>query len=253
MIKFGRTAKFELVIRSQAISTSKLTVRCVTREGLSQFSHTPTNDGIQKTQYFSLADIPIFLSVVDDSAAIVQGSAFVTISLCINGSIVYELCSGFVYGIKSLSWPISSGQDAMPGRGNMRTIVGSVYSAGEDIAEYVPEGRIWHLLSMSFLLTTSATVADRRVKFLLGNADNLEIEAFSGEVQAASLNHIYSLAHYGALPATNIGNLHLISIPQNIYMTYDDYFGTTVINLQANDQLAVVVYKIEEFFSPRTS
>ena len=115
MLAFQHGAAFGLRIVSQSTSGAALIIRGMTSEGLFSFLHFPTDNSIIATSDFRISDVPIWVTVTDKDGSLVQGDIYVTLSVTINGDILYELCSGLVYRQKSISWPYNNSQDIRPG------------------------------------------------------------------------------------------------------------------------------------------
>ena len=116
MLSFGRTTSLKLRVVSQANAVATFYIRVVTREGKSKFSATTLSTGAMSTSTFNIPDIPTLISVRDDDGNFTQGSCYVTLSLLMDNDVVYELCSGYIYQQKGISWPIGSANDPIPNR-----------------------------------------------------------------------------------------------------------------------------------------
>jgi hypothetical protein len=90
-----------------------------------------------------------------------RGAAFVLVGTLLQG------CVTSTQGLGYPGSPILSSVESGPA---VRTIQGTSPGAGNEIAETVPTGARWELLSFSAILTTSAAIGDRspRLTFLTG-------------------------------------------------------------------------------------
>lgn len=84
-------------------------------------------------------------------------------------------------------------------------------AAGADWSQAVPAGHLWQLLAVTATLTTSAVVANRSAKLILGDGTNTFLTIPAAVVQAASLGGVYSWA-VGANPAS-LGAVQLGPLP----------------------------------------
>lgn len=249
LLKFGRGASFELLVVSQANAAVTLSIRAVDKEGISKFAHTTVNTGQLTTTTHKISDVPLAVSIKDDVGDRIQGDVYVTLSLRINGEIVHELASGLVYSQKALTFPLSNGNDAMPGRGRIREVTGTNPAAGEEISDNVPAGRIWHILAVSFQLVTDATVANRRVVFETSGNGGWFTRHIASIDQAASVTRAYSVAKFSSITDADNGNNIQIGLAHDIYIPESGFLVTSTTNLQAGDNFTAPVYLIEEFFA----
>ena len=248
MLKFGNKANLELVVTSRVVSSRKLFIRLVNREGMSEFTHENTGTGVRATTTHKISDIPTLLSVVDETAEAQQGESYVTVSLQMNGEIVYQLASGYVYEQKGISWPQSLNSDILPGRGGIKVITTANPATGAEISGSVPSGQMWRVLYARFNLTTDGTSVDRRVHVQFGGNINDGIDIFSGSNQTATLAWRYSLAQYGLNLSAQHDNDLIISLPDNLYMVGNEQFSTDTTNLQAGDDFSPMELGIEQLF-----
>lgn len=249
MLRFGNSSAFELIVKSQSIITSPLTVRFFSREGVSEYIHIPTSDGNITTTTHKITDVPIMISVVDDGDNYRQGACFVSLALAINGEIVYQLTSGFVYTLKALSWPPTSGQDALPGKGLFRTVTATDPGAGADVTLTVPNGHIFHPISGRIHILTSATVANRRIHIVFARSGGPSTYCFSDVDITANVDGNIPFAHYGDLPDRLDNFIYPINMPPNLFLTEDSTIGTEAVNLQGTDVLESMSVLVEDFFA----
>jgi len=247
-LKFGNNAKLELQVVSQANATVVLDVVYVNREGMSKFKHTTSSAGAQSTSVFLLSDIPIAVSVVDSLGSFTQGDCYVTVRLLLNGEVVFETCSGFVYKAKSISYPVNNTNDAIPGRGRIRLISGSDPIAGDEISELVPANRIWHLLTLNFNLVTSGTAGNRQTAVYVGIGSGGAMAIAGTATQAASLTRVYTIGKYGGLATQTFNNRILLNMPSDLYIPSGNTFDTSTLNLDSADQFSVIRFLVEEFY-----
>ena len=111
MLTFEHNAVFSLRIVSQGNAARRIHIRGITKEGPFVFAHTTDAGGFFATEDFRIPDVPIMVSVVDQSTAFKQGECYVTLSLMVNGNVLYDLCSGLVYNNKGVSYPASNNPD----------------------------------------------------------------------------------------------------------------------------------------------
>jgi len=248
MVKYGSISKLELVCTTQCISSTTLKIRLFSREGISEFSHVNSNTGIQSTSRHLISDFPIMVSVVDAAATLIQGRAYATLSLAINGVTVYQLAAGYVYRQKGISYPVSLNNDIIPGRGGYRVVTGADAGAGSEVSDSVPGGQMWRLLWARISLTTDANAANRRVHLRIGGNINNSIDAFGSSDQVASTTRVYTFAHFGYIPDETDSTNILISIPSEIFLVGNESIGTATSNIQVGDNFGIADYGIEQLY-----
>jgi len=248
MLSFGDTISIELVVTSQVISSRNLMVRLITRDGFSEFVHTNSGTGLAQTTRHRITDIPILISVIDEATNTLQGDAYATLSLSVNGEIIYQLAAGYVYRQKGISWPQSMNNDVIPNRGGIRVLKTAIPNVGEDALGNVPGGQMFRVLWASVVLTTSATVASRRVHLQFGGAINAGINLISPVDQLASTTKTYTFAQYGtSLPDTANNEIH-VNLPADTYVVGGELFTTLTYSFQAADAFSALELGVEQLY-----
>ncbi len=189
------------------------------------------------------------LSVVDENNFFRQGQCHIVLSLVINDDTLYHLCSGIVYANMGVTYPNTSRGDSRPGGGNLTDITGTNPAAGSEISETVTSGEVWRLISMTFTLVTSATVANRRVHFQVNGGEGRLLDAFSDIDQPASTTRQYTVAAFGNLPDREDGDDILIPIPPDFLVSNTDTLETSTTNLQSGDNFSAPILYYESFFT----
>ena len=249
MLDFEHALVFSLRVSTQASVTTNLRIRGMTKEGIFTFRHTTGATGAITTSTFRIPDIPIFLTVEDIDQANEQGRVHATVILIANGDRLYELCSGFVYAQKGISWPTSSNVDAVPGHGIFREFNGTNQAAGDEIVETIPNGRLWRLLAFQFTLVTAATAGSRRVHAVIAGPGGLELDFFGSTDQIISETKNYTCAAVGVIRDEKENDKIIIPIPDNLYIPENGTIGTRTTNLAAGDDFGAPNILIEEFFT----
>lgn len=239
---------FSLKIQSLAKSIATLTLRVITKEGMSVFKHITIATGAIATDTFRISDIPILVSLTDETGAYNQGACFATVSLMQGSDKLYEMCSGYVYKLKSLSYPSNNGQDMVPGAGRLLSFAGIDQAAGTEIQEVVPTGRLWRLRSIYFSFTTDANVANRRVHLQGTFAGDILFDIYTNIDQAASTTKKYSFTNTANSSLTENGNVIMGNLPDNIWLSSDDTLNTSTLNKQVGDNFGPPIIQVEEFF-----
>jgi hypothetical protein len=251
LLRYGNRSQLQIQIKSQANAAQELKVRSLNRDNISEFSHTTNSDGTIATDTFGISDIPVLLTVKDDGGNFTQGDCYVTVSLLVNGEIVYELCSGVVYTQKGLSYPANNSENAIPGRGRFRWVSVSNPSAGQAAFITVPTGRVWKIITVACELQTDSTVATRTPSLAFRDSNDNNI-AFAGPATTitADKDYFYFYANYGYDPTDIASDTQLASLPQNIYLPEAYYILLDHVLRKSGDQYANVGALVEEFFAP---
>lgn len=248
MLKFGKTAKLELRVTSIATAVTTISIRGVTRSGVVSFVHTTAATSQQSSTNFLIDDVPTVLSITPAASGFYHGNVWASVSLMVNGQVVFPMVSGFVTGAKGLSWPSSILTDTMPGYGQITLLQPADPAVGNNFSRAVQSGEKWKMLYATFYLTTNATVAARRVRF--SNEINATIFAstFGSVDQAASTTKTYVIAKFGAIPTEENSNIILVPMPHDFWFDDVDTVNIIVANMQAGDQLSSIALVYEKFY-----
>ena len=248
MLNFGTSAKLQVRISTQSNNGLPVNVRLVTRDGISEFSHTTQGGGAITSSDFGITDIPIMISVVDPGG-FRQGDCYCTLELLMNGEVVYAFTSGWVYSLKSISWPQSESFNAIPDRGRIKSVASANPTLEEEINLVVPVGRTWRVLSCSAQLATGADVATRTANFVFTLEDSGAERWVTAQVdQITALTRVYQLDHFGAPFTGVLGSRIYTNMPQDIWLNEGGSISTNTTNLQASDNWGPLTVWIEEYF-----
>lgn len=249
MLKYGRGGKIQVRVTIQSLTTKTLRLRMLNREGFSEFACAYTSTGAQQSFTFDVSDIPTFLSVNDDSGDVEQGTSFATVRLLVDSEIVFTFCSGLVYTMKGISYPVGTQQDVVPGRGGFRHVAGANPAAGSEASITCPSSQMWRLIYMQVTLVTDATAATRQLHFTIGGNTFGAFSMPSPVSQTASLTRNYFIAPFGYLPAAAVDNDIVVPVPPELWIWDNDSFATVTTNLQAGDNYGTPTAAVEQLWS----
>lgn len=249
MLRFGKTTKLELRIDMQADAVAVLNVRGITREGQFTFKATTANTSLITQATFGVPDIPIYITVEDAGRVLVQGSAFVSVSLLANGEVVQQLVSGYIYGQKALSWPNTQQVDLRTGGGKLEVITVTNPGAGNDWTKTVPNGEIWKVHGVSFTFLTSAAVQNRLVMVQIIPVTVETIRIFSPAFETANAEYDYSIAQFGYAPAFNFDVFRMLPMPNDVIVGPGGSISSVTDTIDAADAYSVIRISIEKFFT----
>jgi hypothetical protein len=234
----------------------RLVARLLGRDGRpspSGWDHTPNTDRSAKSNDFTLSGQTLLNVHVTASAGTpLIGQCYVIVQLIRGiGSaaiVVGTILAGPVTATQSLGFPGSPIQAAVEGIGYIREIIGSTPAAGAEILETVPTGARWQVLAFRYTLTTSGTVANRKVNFrvTLANASFVYISA-NPNLLTAGLVGDYSIAPNVGYQNDATLSIFTIPMPQDTTLIAGAKLGTTTSALQAGDQFSSPRYLVREW------
>jgi len=249
MLKFGRSAGLRLFISVVGRTTANLILRFATRDGISEHTIAYTGTGARQTFSVNITDIPMFLSLTTETFTVIQGDLYATVDLQINQETVQNLCSGYVYRLHSISWPISNNPDIIPNRGGIRMLNGANPAAGSEVADTVPAGQMWRILQFVVTLVTDANAANRRVHLQIDNNSFAGPDIFGSVDQAASTTRKYSFIVGGSALDEADDNDIIVPLPEHLYVLGSGSVNTVTTNLQAGDDFGFTMYCIEQLYT----
>jgi hypothetical protein len=247
-LDFKHGTTFGIEVLSVASVAATFSIVGATRQGPFTLRIDSDSTGMQKLSRFTLPDIPIWLSIYGSATGLVKNSLYVSVALRINGNTLNQLMAGYVYSMLPITWPAITVQDFLPAEiGKITAHTSSVPAAGAEIAYGPSQHATWHIRALSFTLTTSAAVANRRVHFKIANAAGGDLEVISSVDHAASLARKYSLMPLGGNGALSDDNDIIIPIPPDIWVQTSGSFATITTNIQAGDQFTALNVWSEDF------
>lgn len=249
MLAFENGVSFKLRVDLQSDTAATLALRGMTREATFEYKAVAAATSDITSTEFPLSDIPIYVTIEDTARALSQGACFCAISLLANGVVIQQLTSGYIYSQKALSWPNTQQVELRPGGGRLQRKIPATPAAGADIELIVPAGEIWRVQDITFLLTTSSTVANRRVHVTIETAHDVTVETWSNTDQTASTTRVYHVANYGVIQSETSGSDILIALPNPFLLLPTDGILIEAVNMRAGDQFTPDEITIEKYFT----
>lgn len=231
-------------------NNSFVTIKGLTREGTFTYQATITGDKTFRTVDFRIPDFPIAVSVFDTSADFAQGRLFAILSLVANETPLFDLCSGYIYRNKGISYPMVQSAEIVPGLGFLKEVESADPAAGADATYTCPGGVILKVIGASITFVTDATVSTRRIHLEYVGNNGGYLEWWGSYDQAASATKRYSFSACGYLPSSEDNNVVSCAIPPNITLYNGDILRTQVKNIQAADNLSALAILTEQFLYP---
>ena len=132
--------------------------------------------------------------------------------------------------------------------GRIRSITGTNPNAGVEISETVPDRRRWILHSINFQLVTSATVANRTIRFIITDGTNIIFHMIASTTQTASLTHIYYYSNLGTDEIISTGYRTYALPPIPLMAGY--IIKTITPGLENDDNFSAPQLLVEEWTDP---
>lgn len=146
-----------------------------------------------------------------------------------------------------VAWPGSPVRGPLDGPGALRTILGTNPGAGNEIAETVPTGARWQLMSLRVQLVTSATVANRIPELAIDDGTSTWFQSANSVSQVASTTVRYSFGSgYGSL-VNGSGNEQSRGLPTPLFLGGGYRLRTSTSALQVGDVFSAIVYNVREW------
>ena len=251
MLDFGAKSQLDFEITSFATVAANLSIRVLTKEGIFKVEHGTQNNGSPSTEVFSIHDIPIFISVVDDADAFDQGECYVKLSFRINGEIVMQLGAGYVHQQKALSWPWVNQSEPVVGGGRLKVITGADPAAGAEFTVTVPTNRMWKLLSVRCLFVAAAGGGTRKPHLVLNDGSNDFADYPPTDGADASQSLFFMFAPLGAASPSNSDNDLMVNIPGNLSLPEGFVIKSLTEGFAGGDNWATPFLFVEEYMQAR--
>lgn len=167
-----------ILIRSVASSAVALDVRIRTRDAANRandITHTHTTAATRANvdSESPLNNEYLESVIVTAPAATDHGAVYVRVFLKSKGKIVTLLADGYISTFNHVGWPINSKGSIDLTRGLIRSVSGTDPAANTDIAEAVPTGARWRLISfLATLVTANDAAGNRTVIFSITDGTN---------------------------------------------------------------------------------
>lgn len=239
--------QFSLLINEITTSISTLQITGATRSGPFNFTHVCAGSQTNGSEEFKIPDIPIWISVQNVLVTNVEGNTYVNVSLKVNGDIMANLISGFVYARQGISWPNPTIQTPHFINSSILKVTSSVPGAGGTPTNSFTTNIKGFLRSVTMSLTTSATVANRRVRLQLKTGTNIFFDIPCPTVQTASttLGYVATQVSYGGQLTAN--NMNIIPLPADMGIFNGGVLQVTCDNIDATDQFTAMIMFIEYY------
>ena len=213
-----------------------------------------TDDRARNEFYIPLVESFLLSVSVTPGTLMPLGSCWVRILLMSGGGGGTSYPQGIVMGymVKGsiLTWPYPRFQNPVEGPGRLRLIEGTDPAAGVSIAETVPVGARWKLVSVFAWLATDATVFDRHVYLVLMSPAGVWLWLPPAVAQPASQTYYYTWG-IGLAPYTSsLVGLVARALPDQLTLTPGQQFMVQCGGMQVGDDFGPPRYLVEEWVEP---
>lgn len=245
-----------LIVWSSGNPTLTVTLRTMRPDGVvvtSQQVQTFTGTRALQSFGFPLGECFIVSLTIRTTNAGKRGQTFVQLNLLRASGSQNLICEVLVQGYVDAQTYLSYGQSQLAnstdGRGYVHDVQAGVPAAGADVAETVPTGAMWRLISIRMQLVTSVAVANRFVHLICDDGTN---SFFDVELPAA----VTAGTTIGITAAPNMTTAQAqatfvtIPIPDQLILRAGYRWRTSTTNIDVADQYGNIWYEVEEWLTP---
>jgi hypothetical protein len=202
---------------------------------------TPTADRLMTSKLIPLGvGFILNLTVFAAGGAPRIGQTFVKVDVIrgFSGATVTlgTMLQGYISSQQGLGWPGSAIQNSLEVTGVERLIVGATPAAGADIAETVPTGARWQVLTARGRLVTDATVVNRQPFLRLDDATVIGYYVQAQSVTIGASGTMFSFWASGAALNAAIATQPVAPLPTDTRLVAGERVLISATNLQAADQ-----------------
>jgi hypothetical protein len=177
-----------------------------------------------------------------------RSEAYAYLDILLNSNIPtspsLRLTQGYIGAQQALVWPYTD-----PNQTDERTLsqlgLTAAPAAGANAFVTAASGISGMVLGFSCTLTTDANVANRQLQVVANGMTGNNVNFVIPIVQTASLARNYAI--FPGASVQTVGAINTAPMPEAIRLPFDTYFGISVLNIQAGDQLTNIEVLIEQF------
>lgn len=217
-------------------------------------THTPNTDRTVATTDYRLGEGWLLdVTVLVSSGTPVFGQTWARLeinrSMGSVATILAVLAMGHVTATQRLVWPGQPLYTPLERAGAIRRITGTNQAAGAEIAETVPTGARWRLLSLRVDLVTSVTAGNRRPNLIFDDGTTEYYRFQSNTNHGASLTFNYCASSIGG-DTPPLGLAIPLLVPENMVLRAGHRLTTATNALDAADNYGTPELLVEEWLEP---
>lgn len=248
-VRWLKEGAIDLLVESYSSTALTLQIRGLNDNEMIIADHATSSNRSLVSESIAITSPPRMLTVRAASTGVKRGTCYVRISLRVEGVIMALLFADYVTDSAAPAFPNGRIMDSTEGPGLLRSFTGTDPAAGVEISETVPTAAKWRFISARTVLTTSATVANRRPIFVVDDGtETFYSVAAAADITAGSATAISIIDTFGT--AASPSGVHAINMPRNIMLSAGYRIRTTTSNLQADDNYIAPRLLVEEWIQP---
>lgn len=213
-------------------------LRGITKEGPFEYNTVNTATSVNETFFYNIPDIPIMLTVQIKQDGIPVYYGKISAYLTINRSRYGVLIQGNLNGFDTLSWPNQLPLTELQTRGFIRSNTIANPAPGAELSTILSDNGWMRIKAIQFNLTTDATVAVRRVSFVVDPIQLGGLVMPANVSQIAGTTKTYIFGEGLATIDDAISNIISAPIFNDILLPALSGIKIQVQNIQATDQLS---------------
>jgi hypothetical protein len=214
--------------------------------------HTPNSDRTVKRQDYELGSGSLLnVTVFASAGAPVIGQTYVLVQIVrgegLAAIVLGTILAGYVTAVQALGFPGSPIVASTDGEPYVRHIVGTAPGAGLNIAETVPTGARWEVVTLYAPATWSA-VAGNRTPYLVMSSAGVNIGTFAaGGATPAAAVVACTWGQTLGTGADNTNHQYQGSLPAHLTLIAGAVIQTAVFGLAAGDAWGNPQYTVREW------
>jgi hypothetical protein len=249
MLDFEEASSFALTIEtvSAVLYSGTLTIQGATKAGVFKYAAKIVPGTFVQSFTFPIADIPIFVSVIQDDVTTGPNNIWAVLKLTINKDVAMILTQGYPSDNSSISWPSQQPINNVSERGAKSTLTGMPAGAGLNWSDTVGVNQFHELLSVRIVFQTGVAVVNRRPALkIVSNGQTRMLIPSAADIPASQIIDLNWIK--GAQNLNDATGLRqTMPLCDNLLLGNGDIIGTDITNIQPGDAINEI-YLLENVF-----
>jgi len=218
----------------------------------SVFTHVPTSDRLASVAEFSLGEgFLLNVTCFASNGSPKIGQTFMKLEV-IRGRqgariVLGSILQDYVTAQQPIAWPGSPIRSSLEGQGVNRMIYGTYPGAGNEVAEIVPTGARWELVTFRTELITSSFVATRRSGLYITDLSRTYWRSPAPLTQAGGTTVDVYWAQSGPFATAILTDVAVAVLPAGLRIPAAHRIGTATNAIQSGDAYQIPVYTVNEW------